>query len=143
MNLYWYKGGVKNAFKIIAAVATLAAFATSALAVNLTGTWHGKVVLDAAVLAKLKTPQQKAMIQKMISSMQVSLTLNANKTYNAMMKQGAKSESDNGTWTQSGSTLTLTPGPKSKGDHKPQNMTISGNTLVMQTGRGGKVVFTK
>lgn len=149
---------MKFAHKILVAGAVLSVFAASALAANNpVGSWKGKMSMDASALSKIPAAQQQ-MIKDGFAKTSLALTMKANKTFvikvshGAMGKQPAGSETSEGTWKQSGNTITLTNtkdnGKESK-NKTPINFTLSKDgksmTLVpgQKEGGGFKLTFTK
>ena len=127
----------------------LVAAAPFALAANPVGKWTGKMMIKMPTLPPSANPQQKAMMEKVMSQMsqaRITLDLKANKTFTVSMTgmpqaQGAKTET--GMWSQKGNVVTTT---QAKAGSKPQSMTLSpdGKTLTLTIPNGqGKVVFTK
>ena len=134
-----------------------AAFALAAGSV--VGTWKGVIVMDTSKLPKPKDANQQKMMDAgiaMVKKMKITLNLKADKTYAASFSGGpdGASKTSTGKWSQSGTTVTMTPqkdgGKPVTGEQaKPQKLTVSadGKTLTMsppsQGGMSVKIVFSR
>lgn len=148
-----------SARTLFIAAISLALFAI-ALAQNVTGAWKGKASVDTSKLPKMEGVDQKKMvdeIKSMLGKMTINLDLKANKNYAIKvtgLPNNTKDQTSEGTWKQSGKTITLTPtkenGKKPTGESaKPQNLTVSADgkkmTMPLPGGAmfGGVVTFTR
>ena len=138
--------------RIFLALIALAAFCTSAFAgPSPVGTWKGHIVLDVAKLPKAPNPQAQKMMDEQIAKAKaavIKLTFKANKTFTATSTGMPGSDnSDNGTWTQTGNTVTIKSTKPSKNPQVPtkptQNLTLSsdGKTMTLSAGKMATVVF--
>lgn len=127
----------------------LALAAPLALAASPVGHWTGKMTIKMPTLPPSANPQQKAMMQKVMSQMaqaRIMLDLKANKTFTVSMSgmpQAAGAKTESGTWSQKGNVVTTN---QAKPGSKPQSMNLSpdGKTMTLTIPGGqGKVVFTK
>ncbi|HRI43556.1 MAG TPA: lipocalin family protein [Fimbriimonadaceae bacterium] len=139
--------------------AVLAVF-TFAMAQDVSGAWKGKISMDTSKIPAPKDEQGKKMLEQvktMLGKMKITLNLNSNKTY-AMKATGLpnsmKDQVSEGTWKQSGKSITLTPtkenGKKPTGESaKPVTLTLSADGKKMSmavpgaAGMGGSLVFTR
>jgi hypothetical protein len=150
---------MKNSVRFLLVFTVLAVF-TMALAQNVTGAWKGKVSVDFSKFPAPKDDNGKKMIAQakdMISKMSITLNLNANKTYEVVaagLPGAEKTQTSEGTWKQSGTSLTLTAtkenGKKPTGNNaKPQTLTVSadGKKMTMKfpggESMGGAIIFTR
>lgn len=155
----WYTPAMKNSLRTFL-VLTLAATCALAFAQNVTGAWKGKIKMDMSKMPAPKDEQGKKMmaqVKDMMAKITINLTLNANKTYTIKatgIPGKEASQTSEGTWSQSGKSITVTPtkenGKKATGENaKKQTLTISadGKTISMMVPgagqMGGSIIFTR
>lgn len=150
---------MSNAKRILTAAVVLTAFVTTTFAAtNVVGTWTGRIILDMSKMPKPTNPQQQQTMKKMmdqLAKMRITLKLKANKSFSvsAPAGPGGKPQTGEGTWTQSGQTVTITVKtengkPATGQSAQPQALSLSKDgktmTLVPPTAQGGgKVVFKR
>jgi len=149
---------VNTTLKLTAVVAAVAALGTTAMAApNAVGKWKGKIQFTLPKLPPNLTPQQRQMIDQQLAQvrkMTLNLNLQQGGKYSMLVTggpAGMKNNTDTGTWSQSGNTVTIKSAKKSQNPqaNKPQNLTLAANgrtmTLIMPPGMGmnGKVTFTR
>jgi hypothetical protein len=127
---------------LIAASLTLAASVIAGQ--NPVGAWKGHVVIDASKMT-IKDPNQVKIVKQRVAAaekVQVTLTLNANKTFS-----GGPPPSS-GTWVQKGNIVTLTA-TNAAGKSGNQVFVLSKdgktmtNTLPASAGITAKIVVTR
>lgn len=134
-------------------VATIVSVAVAASPV---GSWVGKIVIDKMPpMPPNATAQQKQQVQGMLDQLKkvrINMSIKANKTFavKAPSMFGQPATNAEGTWKQTGSTITLTTTkengkPAAGTKAKPQDFTLSkdGKTISMSGMGGGKLIFTK
>jgi len=141
----------------------IAAFASSlsgVFAQNVVGTWKGNIEVDTSKLPKPKDDSQRKAMEAGLASikaLRLILVLKSDKTYTTTYTGGPSQEKDrtsSGKWSQSGSTVTITPlknsgKPVTGNLAKPQKLFLSpdGKKLTLtppsQNGVTVKVVFRK
>jgi len=116
--------------KVGVALSSLAIFAVSAFAGSVTGTWHGRVRIDATKVTQPKPEQRTAMMSRInkAQSLTYTLTLNANHTF-TMGAVGLPTQS--GTWNQAGNTVALQGQMNGKNVGEPQVFTLGKNEKVL------------
>lgn len=134
---------MKRAFTCLALVA--AAYSAFGQA-EIVGTWKGSAQLDMAKIPQPKDADQKKKLDSavaMLKKMSVVLTLKKGGLYSVKVNNapgGAASQTEEGTWKFSGTTLTTTAtkqnGKPPKAGEKPQNLTYdkAKKHLVMSQG---------
>lgn len=136
-----------NFQKLSAVVLAIAVLGTSALAQKPLGAWKGHVEMTMPPLPAGAPPAQAQFRDKMIDQVRktvIHLTFKAGNKYSltADMAPGspsAKARSDEGSWTQSGRTITL-KSTKSTASTPPLkgNISADGKSLVLTaSGSGG------
>jgi len=144
---------VTLANRLLFIAATLGALSACALAgPSPVGTWKGHVTIDGSKLPKAPNPQvQKARDQQIAQAgkTQITMTVKSNKTFTVTTIHGGpqSGKPQAGTWTQSGSNVTLTGNEKGPdGKLHPQTFTLSANGKTLSTVVPGgiiKVVLTR
>jgi len=112
---------------------SLAALTSAAFAGQLTGTWHGHIKINMASMpANMPAAQKEQAMKsiKMTESMVVNLTLKADHTFvvtmTGMPKAAGKSpQNEGGTWSQSGSTVSIQGVKDGKKMGNPQVFTLA------------------
>lgn len=152
-----YNGGMSVSARLLA-VLSAAVVAALLLAAPITGTWKGKVLVDASKLPKLTNPeQQKKLAEAMsqVAKMRINLNLNVNKTFKAQATgvpgKPGQPQTTEGTWKQEGDVIWLTSTKDNNGpakDKKPQKVQVleSGKKLKLVPGPEGQgitIIFTR
>jgi len=145
-----------TSIKLSAVALAVAAFGTSAMAQSPVGVWKGHIVIDKMPpIPANAPPAQKKMMEDMFAKMKqmvFTLTFKKDKTCTIgvpAMAPGGKPTSQNGTWTQSGKTVTIKSDKKTGGPNDAQSGTLSadGKTLTInppaQGGFSAKLVLKK
>lgn len=127
----------------------------------ITGAWTGKIQMDMSKLPKVTDPNQKKMLDGLMTSvkaMRMHLNLKSNKTFTLKVTgipagpNATKKPTDQtaeGTWSQKGSTITLkvvkANGAAPKGQNPPQDLKVVGKTLELNNASmpGAKVIFSR
>ncbi|MDR3690459.1 MAG: hypothetical protein P4L46_13865 [Fimbriimonas sp.] len=120
---------MKQFLKIGVALSALAILAASALAGPITGTWRGRLKIDASRARVAQTADLKHRMNK-AQQAPFSLTLNPNHTFSIA---GTGVPSRSGTWTTTGNSLTLQGSVNGKNIGAPEvyNLSKDGKTLSM------------
>lgn len=145
--------------RVLVVGALLATFAF-ALAQGVNGVWKGKISVDLSKVPAPKDENGKKMLEQvktMLGKMKITLNLKPNKTYSMTasgLPNAMKDQTSEGTWKQSGKSVTLTPtkenGKKPTGESaKPVTLTVSADGKKMSMAvpgagsMGGTLVFTR
>lgn len=146
-----------NTIKFSAVALAVAALGTSAMAQNGVGNWTGHIAMKTPPMPANVPPQQKAMLEQqmaMLGKITLALTLKKDMSYSIATKglpkqaPGKAGETQTGTWTLKGKTLTLIPSKKPTRPGAPSSMTgtfsANGKTFVVVPpgGRGGSMTIT-
>ncbi|MBL8049307.1 MAG: copper resistance protein NlpE N-terminal domain-containing protein [Chthonomonas sp.] len=124
--------------KFAFAVLALAAVAVASAELNVTGAWKGRMIFDKRLETSAKTKEQKAAVKKVLedgSKVTVSLTLNKNKTFTAIVNFPDKTKQvSSGTWSLKGDEV-ITRTTQREGKAIP---TKEQKNQVMKVDKSGK-----
>lgn len=120
----------------------------SAMASSVVGNWTGKIHSPMPPARPGETPQQaqmRAKVMQAIANAKISLNLKANKTFTlGASVPGKAGQSQPGTWSQSGNTITLNM--KTPQGPQTEKATLSANgktlTLIPSKQGGGRATIT-
>jgi hypothetical protein len=131
---------------------------TSAIAQSPVGKWTGKLNLKMPQLPATADANTRQMVEQglaAVKKMTLHLTFNKDKTYTMFTKdapaQAGGEQKDNGTWSQSGKTISIISTRKGKKAEQPQTMVFSADAKVLTMtlpggpngGSSGNIVFKK
>lgn len=149
---------MSNAKRILSVGAVLAALvATTFAATNVVGSWTGRVSVDTSKLPQQSDPlaqKQMKTMRDMMAKVVLHVKLKADKTYTATTTgvPGGKEQKEAGTWSISGSTVTIktttSNGKPATGQAaKAQKLALSkdGKTMTetqSSPAPGGTIIFT-
>ena len=139
---------------LVFVVACCALSSIALAAGSVVGAWKGHVVMNMTNLPKNLTPQQKQMVDQgmaQIKSMVLTLNFKAGGAYVATATGGPmkKTDTQTGTWKQTGNNVVLTQKKKDGTPGKPETFKLApnGKTLTLdmpaQGGMTGQVVFVR
>lgn len=124
--------------KLFIALALLPALAM-ALGPGVAGKWLGKFDTTSLKLPKAQNAQQAQMMEQSVAALKqakIILTLKPDKTYTVNMTgmKGLKDQSDSGTWSQAGSTVTVFTKNKNQASQKI-SISKDGRSMTMLMGK--------
>ena len=144
---------MKHIKHLLAALIVLSIGVSALASPNVTGKWKGKLHISLPALPPNLTAEQKQAVAAQMAKVKAAtiiLNLKGDKTYTASAQgMPGTDQTDTGTWTISGNTLTMTSTKKKKkpGMDKPQKLTISSDgktiTLPIPGGANNKAVFNR
>jgi len=134
----------------IAGVIALTVVATAVAAPTPVGKWNGKVSVPTPPASASATPEQKAMINKMLDGvrkMVIKLDVKANNTYTITSPtpmDPSKSTTSPGKWTLKGNVVTLKDDKNTTAPAQEFILSKDGKTMTADIKQGNvKVTFTR
>ncbi len=132
--------------RILLVAVAFASLTTGALAgPSVVGSWKGHLIMDTTKMPKAPNAQAQAQMDQGMAKLKktvISITFKGNKTFSATTSgMPGQDKPQNGTWTQSGNTVTLTgtnKGPDGKAH--PQTFTLSKDGKTLSTAVSGGAV---
>lgn len=150
------KSLVYTGMRSFATLALVLVGTSLSLAQSPVGSWKGKIDFKLPPMPANAPEQQKAMVKQIADQMKkvaIALTVKGNKTYvmtiSGAPMQSQKSQTQEGTWSQSGDKITFTNKPNAKEPNQPKQplsgtITKNGKTLTFQIPNGqGSLTFTR
>ena len=131
---------MKNLTKVGVALFGLATLMTSALAAGpLTGIWHGRVSFDTTKLPNPTDPNQKKLMMTQLKTqeaLKITLTLKGDNTFSLVAIGAGTPKPVSGTYKAVGTTVTITPTPKSGQPSRSQTFNLSKDSKSMSFTQG-------
>jgi len=120
---------VKHSFKVGIGLGFVAILISSAFGGSVTGLWHGHVKVIVANLPTPPNPQDKARMMDQVNKnekMVIGLTLKADHTFSITAPgMTASTPGQSGTWSQSGSTISMIAKGSGTAKVPPQVFTLA------------------
>ncbi len=125
-----YKNFMNQIFKVGVSLCALAVLATAAMADQLTGTWHGHIKIDVSKMTAPPAAQKAKMMDAVSKAQQMEMTLNL-KADHTFTVNTPNRPNQTGTWSVSGSSVTLQAQSNGKNIGPSQVFTLAKNQKTM------------